>query len=87
MSATAQLQAVAHKGLVQAPPPECVWGTPVPEVGAKQQCHSSDQSVPTLRQDQGVTDIDDVWRMSSQNLKGQKAGRKGSEEAPKRGFF
>ena len=43
MLATTWLQAIADRGLVQAPPTPSVSGTPVLQVGRKCWCHSSDQ--------------------------------------------
>ena len=62
MSATAQLQAIAGRGLVPAPPTPSVLVTPVPQVGEKCWCHSSDQSAPApkgLRQDEEEATNDD----------------------------
>ena len=56
MSATAQLWAMADRGLVPAPSTPSVLGTPALQVGGKCQHHSSDQGGPILkrlRQDEG----------------------------------
>ena len=52
MSATTQLWAVVDRGLVLVASTPSVLGTPVPQVGIKCWCHSSDQGVPALRQDE-----------------------------------
>ena len=61
MLATTQLQAMADRGLVKAPPTPSTFGIPVPQVGTKYQHPSSDQGVPTLRQDEDeMANIDDI---------------------------
>ena len=64
MLATAQLWAIADRGLVLAPPTPIELGTPVLQVGGKCWCHSSDQGAPTPkgpRQDEEeAANIDEV---------------------------
>ena len=61
MSSTAQLWAVTDRGSVPVPPTQSALGTTVPQVGRKCWCHSSDQGVPTLRQDEEeAANIDDM---------------------------
>ena len=53
------VQTVADRGSVQTPPTPSVSRTPMPQVGAKFWCHSSDQDVPALGQDEEeVAEID-----------------------------
>ena len=61
MSAATQLWAVADGGLAQASSIPSVSEMPVPQMGAKHWCHSSDQGVPTLMQDEEeMVVIDDL---------------------------
>ena len=52
MSAATQLGAVADRRSVQAPPTPSMLGIPVPQMGTKCWCCSSDQGVPIARQDE-----------------------------------
>ena len=52
MSAAAQLWAVADVGLAPASSIPSVSEMSVPQMGAKHQCSSPDQGVPTLRQEE-----------------------------------
>ena len=61
MSVTGQLQAVADRELAPAASIPSILEMPSPQVGTKCWCHSSDQGMPTLRQDEeGMADIDDM---------------------------
>ena len=61
MSATIQLWAVTDRGPSPAASIPSVSEMPVPQAGAKHQCHSLDQGLPTLRQEEEeMTDIDDI---------------------------
>ena len=74
MLATAQLWAMLNGGLAPAVSIPGTSEMPAPQVGAKFQCHSSDQGVPKLRQDEEETvDIDDIPKECSH--KKQKKGR------------
>ena len=61
MSATSQLWAMVDGWLVLAASIPSVLETPAPQAGAKHWCYSSDQGVPTLRQEEEeMADIDDI---------------------------
>ena len=61
MLATAQLGVVANRGLAPASSIPSVSEMTVPQMGAKCQCHFSDQGVPTLRQEEeGIVGINDL---------------------------
>ena len=88
MLATAQLWAIADRESVPAAPTPRVLWIPNLQVGRKCQCHSSDQGVPTPRQDEEeAANIDDMPKECPhrKHKEGRLAGKALRE--PQRGAF
>ena len=65
MSATAQLWAVVNGGLMPVASIPSISEMPAPLLGTNQQCHSSDQGVPTPRlEEEERVELDDTPKES-----------------------
>ena len=74
MLATTQLWAIADRGLAPTASIPSISEMPAPQAGSKCQCYSSDQGVPTLRQnEEEMVDIDDMLKECPHHK--QKEGR------------